>query len=440
MPANTGPLDLSQYISGVTDRAYKDWGTADAQLAEAKKAYERAQGVADTVSGQALDTSKKYTGWSDADRAFWEGTYKPAMQEQMDFARGYTTPERMMANRAAAGATVGRTMQAGMDSATRNLQSYGIDPSSGRYAGLDAGLQAQKAAAQAAAMTKSDRDTEMLGQQYLSNAIATGANLPGQAVNEAGMAMTQGNTALNAQLAPANSYFNWSGTAPQWQGLGNDMYKQWANAANMETTAGQRANELQEQINARKAKETSGVGAAIGTGLGILGTVAGAYFGGPFGAMAGSKIGSSLGSTFSGTGETYEHGGLVRRYADGGEVEPDPWDWEESAEGEMEAGATPGVGGEMDDMGGGPDPRMVPPEASPSGGIETDDVTAQVNVGEFVVPKDVTNWLGEKFFQKLIEKSRQEMMGPQEAEPEEGPPQAMAMAPTWRSEGAMMGA
>jgi hypothetical protein len=85
--------------------------------------------------------------------------------------------------------------------------------------------------------------------------------------------------------------------------------------------------------------------------------------------------------------------------------------------------------------------NMVPPEASPSGGQNVDDVHAMVSEGEFVMPKDVTSWYGEKFMQNLIQKARKEQMGPK-AEGQPGPPvQAMALAPpSFRSEGARMGA
>lgn len=61
-----------------------------------------------------------------------------------------------------------------------------------------------------------------------------------------------------------------------------------------------------------------------------------------------------------------------------------------------EGGAIPGVtpGGN------------IPAEASRSRGAAIDDVDAKLNVGEFVVPKDVAAWKGEEFFQKLIEGSR----------------------------------
>jgi hypothetical protein len=48
----------------------------------------------------------------------------------------------------------------------------------------------------------------------------------------------------------------------------------------------------------------------------------------------------------------------------------------------------------------------VRPEQSASRGAIEDDVPARVNVGEFIVPKDVVSWKGEEFFQKLIQGSR----------------------------------
>jgi hypothetical protein len=76
---------------------------------------------------------------------------------------------------------------------------------------------------------------------------------------------------------------------------------------------------------------------------------------------------------------------------------------------------------------------VIPPQASPSGGAVTDDIAAQpgpgtppvqVNAGEFIVPKDVTQWLGEKGIQNLIMKARKEMSsGAQRpAQPTAGPP------------------
>jgi len=130
----------------------------------------------------------------------------------------------------------------------------------------------------------------------------------------------------------------------------------------------------------------------------------GRYYTQPF--AKGGTVGGALRDTWG-----------VNAYADGGEVEDPPMvDAEELA-------AASG--------------NMVPPEASPSGGAETDDVHAMLNEGEFVIPKQVVSWHGEKFFQNLIKKAYNEMQQPQVAEPEAGPPQAMAISPpTFASQGA----
>lgn len=63
------------------------------------------------------------------------------------------------------------------------------------------------------------------------------------------------------------------------------------------------------------------------------------------------------------------------------------------------------------DGGAVPDPREVgaiPEEMSPSGGETVDDVPANLNVGEFVIPDDVVSWYGEKHMYGLIEKAAKE--------------------------------
>jgi hypothetical protein len=64
---------------------------------------------------------------------------------------------------------------------------------------------------------------------------------------------------------------------------------------------------------------------------------------------------------------------------------------------------------------------QVPASVSPSGGQDTDDVPANLNVGEFIIPRDTTHWLGEKFFQNLIKKSREDKLNAG-AKPAQTPP------------------
>jgi hypothetical protein len=64
----------------------------------------------------------------------------------------------------------------------------------------------------------------------------------------------------------------------------------------------------------------------------------------------------------------------------------------------------------------------VPYGLSPSHGHTTDDVVANLNAGEFVIPRDVTHHYGHKFFYDLINKGRKE--GLKQSMATRGPAQA----------------
>jgi hypothetical protein len=609
-PADLGPYrGLIQERGGVYDTRSND------QYDWAKSQFAKNAGVSDEVQKRALDTGSMFTDWSKKDRALYDESYVPAMKEQLDYARSYTTPERMAANRAGAITGTNITFDAAADMAKRSLMSYGVDPSSGRYAGLDAGLAAKRAATAAGTATRSDRDTEMMGQQLLANAIRTGQVLPGQAANEAGVSLAANNQAVNTGLATTASGAQTMGTGLQWAGLGDDMMKEWKNSLLQQTELGMKQNrDVAEQELARQKMEqgsSSGVGAALGVAGPLLkmgGSMAMNYFMPGSGAVAGGMMGGS-GMTFrrGGPVRKYQRGGMVideqgnpirepefdpegegydydqaraagmgpdeeghwqsrepdsgmmlkgrkhptfgkgveedrrkgyglekqngryytkpfKRYDMGGFTGPDvppidigtgqdfdPYDpagelwgqfdkdnpereddqgegigrgvggqvgslvgqiwgpiggmagreigqklgggvgaavqgkWGEAAENLVEgtpldfAFAEGGAVPEDDEMfvdtpdeGMGEEPaNMVPPEASPSNGEETDDVHALLNEGEFVIPKDVTSWFGEKFFQNLIQKAYKEKSAAQ-AEGEPVSPQqqqAISMSP-----------
>jgi hypothetical protein len=68
---------------------------------------------------------------------------------------------------------------------------------------------------------------------------------------------------------------------------------------------------------------------------------------------------------------------------------------------------------------------FVSHKLSPSGGANTDDIPARLNADEFVMPKDVAHWYGQKTFQDMILKARKAMGDHAQApaKPSMGPPQ-----------------
>lgn len=99
-----------------------------------------------------------------------------------------------------------------------------------------------------------------------------------------------------------------------------------------------------------------------------------------------------------------------------------------------------GGGDESFAQGGGVLPTSggaVPKSASPSQGQQTDDISARLNAGEFVIPRDVVAHQGTRFFDNLISKSRKlrtGMAGPP-ARPTMKP--ALQQKPTFNSKGVM---
>lgn len=364
--------DYSPLIAAAQKSSDMSYALAKEQFEWAKKTYADNKITGDKVMNFALGQMEKMAGWADADRKRYENIYQPLEDQAAQRAEDYASPERQEYEAGRAEAGVADKFRAAREAAQDRLEQFGIDPGQMRSGALDLGTRIAEASAQAGAGNQARTATEMYGDQLMSNAINTGKGYPAQSLAAAGAAGASGNQAINTPLAVTASGANTMGTAPTWQGLGNQGLGQWGQFLNAT---------WQSQLDKEQADQahSSGVGAAIGTGMELLKLL-------PF-----------------------ERGGSVpRRYADGGGIPDDPT--------MMNAGTS------------------VPPEMSPSNGAIPDDITAQVddgsqikvNAGEFVIPKDVVGWLGEKGMQQFILKARKEMGDPSQApaQPEQGPPQA----------------
>jgi hypothetical protein len=323
-------IDMSAYISEMTKRGGQSWQRGTDQYKWAQDEYARNRALADKIQQRALDTGQTFADAAAADLAESQG-YRPARQEQLQYAMQYTTPERMAANRAQALTGAALASDTAKAAAERNLQSIGVDPSAGRYAGLEAGVAQKKALIQAGVGTTSDRQTELMGQQLLDNAIKTGNVLSGQAINEAGVGLAANKEAVDTGLATTASGAATMGTPMQWEQLGFPEMQEWKNAMISQTELQQKENQrnvenalaYKKMQDAQAASSSSGIGALLGAGLGI----AGSFIGGPAGGTIGSMLGKAIGSTASGSGSsiassggfgTFRRGGMVKRYAEGG--------------------------------------------------------------------------------------------------------------------------
>lgn len=355
------PPDYSGIAAASEKSAQLSFQVAEDNLNWAKEQFKQNSAVTNSVVDSALGQMEQSGQWAAEDRARYEQIYQPLEEQQAYDAQNWASPERKEANAGAAEADVAQQFESSRNAAQQKLEQFGVDPSQVRQGALDAQSRFAEAAARAGAGNTSRRADDAMQQQLIANAVNTGKGYPSQYTAQQGVESNAGNQAVNSGLATTQSGSNTMGSPTTWQGLGNSALGTWSNALNMG---------FQNQLSSYNANQQSSSG--IG---GILGDVLG------FGM---SKI------------PGLAAGGPAAPIGQGGRAIPVPHDG-----------------------------FSVPTQASPSSGTVTDDVPANLNVGEFVIPKDVVSWMGEQGLQKLIMKSRQQA---QQA-PAQGQPQAPAPGP-----------
>jgi len=335
-------------INAQSQAAINSQNMANQQFGWAQNQYAADRANTDKVVNAALQTQGALSTNAAADRARYDTTYVPAEDQFLQTAQSYADPAKVNDRAASAAGDVSQQFDVARANAQRQLEAYGVDPTQTRAAALDLSTRTQEAAARASAMNVSRRQDAVTGQQMLGQAIGQGQQTAARGLQEQGLALQAGQSAVSNDLATTASGANTMGTAPQYTQIANSSL---AGAASTTNSA------YQNKLDEYKANQASS------SGLGsLLGTVAG------YGLKSydsGGRIGTAIAGLFE----------------DGGTVPSDD---------EMHAGI------------------RVTREMSPSGGAQTDDVPARLNAGEFVLPADTVRWVGEKHLQQLIAKSGEE--------------------------------
>ena len=368
--------DYSELFAAANASADRSYQLSQDQFDFFKDVYNKNVGTADLVTDKALGEMDKMIDDSDRYRAQQIDIYDPMKRAYAEEAEDYASPERQEAEAGAREADVAMQVEQARKVASERLEAYGTDPGTVRQGGMDLASRINEAAMQSSAGNMGRKEIEGIGRNMRENAINMGANLPAQITGSSQAGGQAGNQGINTQLATTQSGASTLGTGPQYAQLGNQALGTWGNLLSQSHDASLNT------FNANQ-KSSSGIGSLVGNVLGAA----------------------------------------TMFLADGGAIPDD-----EMVEGE----------------GGG----SIPIEASPSGGAITDDVdahivgedggvqSAQLNAGEFVIPKDVVSWLGEKGMQQFILKARKEMGDPNQApaQPTQGPPPG-AQPPPWDGAG-----
>lgn len=256
------PPDYTGITNASKEAAQLSYKASQEQLAWAKEKYASDKIISEKVIDSALKRQDVNDANAAEDRARYESIYQPLEDQLAQEAEDYANPERMEQNVARAQADVAQQFDASRQRALQNLQSFGVDPSSLRYAALDRAANVQQGAAEAAAGNQSRQQDEAIGRALRSEAINVGRGYPGQIAGTYATALQSGNQGINSALATTASGANSMGTGIGWQGAGNQALGTWGNALN----AG-----YNNQLAAWQADQSnsSGLGGLLGTALGV---------------------------------------------------------------------------------------------------------------------------------------------------------------------------
>lgn len=256
------PPDYTPVAAASERSAELSFRLGQEQLAWAREQYAGDREILDRVVNAAMERQTINDAAADRDRQRYEQIYQPLEEQAVQDAQEFASPERQAFEMGRAQANVADQFEMARRSAMQNLESFGVDPSSTRFAALDLGSRVQEAAAQAGAGNQARAQTEAMGRAMRSEAINVGRGYPGQIAGTYGTALQSGNSAANTQLAGTASGASTMGTAPQYMATGNQAIGQWGNTLNMGY------NNQMAQFNANQ-QSSSGIGSLLGAGLGV---------------------------------------------------------------------------------------------------------------------------------------------------------------------------
>ena len=361
--------------ANAADQAYS---LGQQQLQWAQTQWNQEQPMVQQVTTADVAAQQQQTAFAQEQQALYEGTYQPLEQQYAAQAQQWASPAQQNLNAAAAETNISEAMESQRNSATEQLEGYGINPGSTRFAGLDIASRTQQAAAEAGAGTAAIQQTKLQGLGLEAGVVNTGRGLPNTVAGLSSTGVGAGSAAAasgQANIATGSAAM----TAPSsWFNTGASNMNTYVNAVN---------GYNQSQLGYAQ------VGAMQSAGIGSL-----------VGGIAGSALGNpSLGNFLQQGGPT-EGGSAIPAplYPGGSAIPPNP------GTNPGNVTATPGVTAQSPSAipPQGTPGGAIPPQASPTQGQATDDVPARLTVGEFVMPRDVVTWEGQKKFYDTIDKAR----------------------------------
>lgn len=237
---------------------------ANQQFDVANERQKQQDVIANQVTQQQLDASKQAQQWATEDRDRYNNTFKPLEDQFINKAQNWDSADRQQQVASEAKADVLNNASQQRQATGRNMASMGVDPTSGRYAGVERAGENATALAAAGAENNARNTVRNQALSLQAEAVNMGKGLAVNPASSLGLSTSAGSAAMqttsgnNAQAAGLSS-IKGQGYQGAMSGYGNQ-----ANTLNQQ---------YQNQLNAWQANQQQsnslwgGLGSLAGMGL-----------------------------------------------------------------------------------------------------------------------------------------------------------------------------
>ncbi|MBI1202602.1 MAG: tail fiber domain-containing protein [Rhodopseudomonas sp.] len=258
--------------------ALKNAQTGEEWLNFAKDAYatstERQKPIdalATQVSQQQLQSATQQNEWAQQAHDRYVDTFQPLQDQYVQEATNYDTPEKEAAAAATAKADVTSAAASQRGQSNRQMAAMGVNPASGRWAGINRATDLGTAVASAGAQNNARTQVKNTGLNLLGNAVNVGNGLPAQASQAVGLGLNAGTGSANVLNAANGQYL--ASTGIMNNGFQGQMqgYTNQANILQNQYNSQLQAWQTQQQTDAaNNASILGGIGKIAGIGASLI--------------------------------------------------------------------------------------------------------------------------------------------------------------------------
>lgn len=224
--------------------------------------------IAKQIADQQMAASKQSQEWATADRDRYETVFQPLQDEFIDTAKNWDSAERQDKLSAEAKADVSNNANLARQANERNMASMGVDPTSGRYAGVARAGELATGLASAGAENNARNQVRKEGVAMRADAVNMGNGLAVNPATSLGLSSSTGSAAYGTTAGNNAQASGLGGIVGQgYQGAMNG-YNSQANILNQQYGNQLQAWQAQTQADAQSSSGLwGGLGSAAGMGL-----------------------------------------------------------------------------------------------------------------------------------------------------------------------------